>query len=123
MQKGNTLYFKCLSCNTDINLSIFDLDHNTPLCCKGCEKQYIFNDPTLIRQLKKFRSLCMQIHDSEEILGNSCIGVDVGIHHVKVPYKLLLTRLTSSLQLEMEGKKISINFRVEPIKDTSLKTV
>ena len=118
MQKGNTLHFKCLSCEGDINLSIFDLDQDTPLSCPQCGKKYAFNDPTLVRQLKKFIALCRQIHDSEEILGNSFVGVDVGIHHVKVPYKLLLTRLSSSLQLDLEGKKISIDFRIEPIKDT-----
>lgn len=118
MQKINTLHFKCISCKSPINFSIFDLDSQTPLYCESCEKQYVFTDSNLVRQLKKFEALCRQIHDSEEILGNACVGVDVGSHHVKVPYKLLLTRLNSSLQLNMDGESVSITFRIEPIKDS-----
>lgn len=118
MQKGNNLHFNCIACEMPVDLSIFDLDHNCPLQCGKCGKKYLLNDPALVRQLKKFEALCRQIHESEEILGNASVGVDVGEHHVKVPYKLLLTRLNSSLELNMEGKKVAIAFRIEPIKDT-----
>lgn len=117
MQKGHTLQFKCLSCGSPVTFSIFDLDIQAAICCHGCEKKYAFTDPTLIRQLKKFEALCRQIQDSEEILGAACVGVDVGEHHVKVPYKLLLTRLSSSLDLNMAGHKVSIFFRIEPARD------
>lgn len=118
MQKGNTLYFKCLSCECPVSFSIFDLEDGGLLVCSECKKHYLFHDETLVRQIKKFEALCRQIRDSEEILGNVCVGVDVGEHHVKVPYKLLLTRLSSSLDLQMEGKTVSIAFRIEPIKDS-----
>ncbi len=120
MQKINTLHFKCICCETPVYFSIFDLNHQAPICCENCQKQYLLTDPTLVRQLTKFEALCRQIHDSEEILGNASVGVDVGTHHVKVPYKLLLTRLNSSLQLNMDGHPVSINFRIEPIKDSSV---
>lgn len=123
MQMGNTLQFDCLQCGGNLRFSIFDLDHQKPLRCEGCGKKYVFTDPTLIRQIKKFEALCRQIHDSEEILGSACVGVDVGEHHVKVPYKLLLTRLSSHLDLNMEGHKVSITFRIEPIKDTPPKSL
>lgn len=118
MQKGHTLQFNCLSCKAPVTFSIFDLDSSTAISCHGCQKKYAFNDTTLIRQLKKFDALCRQIQDSEEILGHANVGVDVGEHHIKVPYKLLLTRLSSSLDLNMGGQKISIFFRIEPIKDS-----
>lgn len=117
MQKFQTLQFKCLHCDTQICFSVFDLDSNFPLSCSGCVKSYSFNDPILLRQLKKFEALCRQIHESEEILGSACVGVDVGDYHVKVPYKLLLTRLNSSLDLNIEGKAVSMKFRIEPTKD------
>lgn len=120
MQKGHSLQFKCLPCGTPVTFSIFDLDHKTTISCHNCEKKYAFADPTLVRQLKKFEALCRQIQDSEEILGNASVGVDVGEHHVKVPYKLLLTRLSSSLDLNMAGQKIAIFFRIEPLKDTPM---
>lgn len=117
MQKSHTLHFKCLSCHAPVHFSIFDLDNHGTIPCHSCAKKYAFTDPTLIRQLKKFEALCCAIHDSEEILGKACVGVDVGDHHVKVPYKLLLTRLSSSLDLIMDGHTMSIAFRVEPIQD------
>lgn len=121
MQKGHSLYFKCLSCNHSLPFSVFDLNQKTELRCQECGKKYAFTDPVLIRQIKKFEALCQQIHDSEEILGSASVGVDVGEHHVKVPYKLLLTRLSSCLDLQMEGKNISIAFRIEPTRPNSAK--
>lgn len=118
MQKGHTLQFKCLSCATPVTFSVFDLDNQPTICCHSCEKKFAFSDPVLVRQLKKFEALCRQIQDSEEILGTASVGVDVGEHHVKVPYKLLLTRLSSSLDLNIAGQKVPIFFRIEPIKDT-----
>lgn len=118
MQKGHTLCFNCLSCKTPVTFSVFELDHREPVSCPECSKKYAFTDPTLVRQLKKFEALCRQIQDSEEILGSASVGVDVGEHHVKVPYKLLLTRLSSSLDLNIGGQPFSIFFRIEPIKET-----
>lgn len=117
MQKGHSLYFKCLSCHSPIHFSIFNLDHCSSIDCQSCPKKYAFSDPILMRQIKKFEALCCTIHDAEEILGNASVGVDVGSHHVKVPYKLLLTRLSSSLDLLMNGQTISIAFRIEPVQD------
>ena len=88
-----------------------------PLIVSHAPKKYAFTDPTLTRQIKKFEALCCKIHDAEEILGNASVGVDVGTHHVKVPYKLLLTRLSSSLDLIMNGQTVSITFRIEPVQD------
>jgi len=118
MQKGHNLQFNCLCCGAPVRFSIFELDSQAVLNCEECQKKYAFNDPTLVRQVKKFEALCRQIHDSEEILGHASVGVDVGEHHVKVPYKLLLTRLSSSLDLNMNGSPISIAFRSEPTKET-----
>jgi hypothetical protein len=120
MQKGHSLHFKCLSCDTPIHFSIFDLENPKSkqpviLPCSECHKKYSFSDPQLIRQLQQFEALCMQIHDSQEILGNASIGIDVGEHHVKVPFKLLLTRLSSCLDLNIDGKPLTIAFKIEPI--------
>ena len=115
MQKGHYLEFTCLSCQKPVIFSIFQLDKsNVPVVCSGCNKQYLLDDDTLKRQLRKFEALCKQIVDSEEILGDTSIGVDVGKHHVKIPYKLLLTRLNTSLDLTIGSQKVSILFRLEP---------
>lgn len=123
MQKGHTLHFKCLSCGAQVHFSIFDLQNHKALPCEVCAKKYVFSDPILIRQLQQFEALCKQIHASQEILGNASIGIDVGEHHVKVPYKLLLTRLSSSLELNMDGHPVTIVFRIEPTKDSPITTI
>ena len=118
MQKGHLLTFQCEQCEQLISFSVVDLDKqhgNIP--CKHCSKVYAFSDPDLKRQLQKFEALCRQIADSEEILSNTSVGIDVGPHHVKVPYKILLTRLNSSLDLVIGNRPLTIEFRMEPLKD------
>jgi len=117
MQKGHVLQFECLRCQAPVHFSIFTLDEDSGICCENCQKKYALSDETLKRQLCKFEALCRQIHISEEILGNTAVGIDVGEHHIQIPYKILLTRLTSNLTLKMGNDQIQINFRMEPLKD------
>lgn len=120
MQKGHQLQFSCTSCQQPIHFSIFSLDRSHhSLECAHCGKRYLFDDETLRRQLGKFEALCRQIVESEEILGETCVGVDIGEHRVKIPYKLLLTRLNSSIDLVIGDQPISITFRLEPAADLS----
>src|SRR5690242_15916590 len=106
MQKGHHLQFDCQGCKKPIRFSVFQLESATPIMCEQCQKAYQFSDPTLIRQIKKFEALCRQICDSEEILSNTAVGIDVGDRHVKVPFKLLLTRLSSRLDLRIGDQPI-----------------
>jgi len=114
MQKGHQLEFSCLSCEAPVAFSIRSLGcGECDIHCKNCGKKYQFDDPILLRQLKMFEKLCEQIHASHEILGDTNIGIDIGEHHVKIPFKLLLTRLSSSLDLIIGDRPVSIAFRVE----------
>lgn len=118
MQKGHLLEFNCISCQKPVSFSVFHLSQSEcPVSCEKCNKKYAFTDETLKRQLKKFAALCLQIIESEEILGSAAIGIDVHEHHVKIPYKLLLTRLNSSLELMIGNQPVTIIFRIEPLKD------
>jgi len=118
MQKGQRLVFNCISCQHPVPFSIFELEKTSaPLSCGKCKKQYALNDNDLKRQLQKFEALCRQIIESEEILGNVSIGIDIGNHQVKIPYKLLLTRLNSSMDLMIGDRPVSIVFRMEPSVD------
>lgn len=119
MQKGKTLEFNCLSCKAPIAFSVFDVEKHPDICCAACHKKYLFDDETLLRQLKKFQMLCHQIRESEEILGSSSVGIDVGSKQIKVPFKLLLTRMSSCLDLSIGGSPLTISFRFEPIHDIS----
>jgi DNA-directed RNA polymerase subunit RPC12/RpoP len=122
MQKGRNLEFKCKACQQDVRFSIFELDTTSSINCPQCSKKYALKDETFKRQLRKFEALCRQILDSEEILANTAIGIDIGDQRVKIPYKLLLTRLSSSLDLLIGNEPFSINFRIEPLKDIPIST-
>ena len=117
MQKGHHLEFSCLSCDHPMRFSIFEVNAQQQIKCSNCKKEYLFDDTTICRQLRKFEALCRQVIESEEILGNTSVGINVGDHHVKVPYKLLLTRLNTSLDLMIGNKPVSITFRLEPKMD------
>jgi hypothetical protein len=120
MQKGHTLEFSCQKCQHPITFSIFKLSESKHLLtCDSCRKNYSLNDEVLMRQLNKFVDLCRQIHESEEILSSTSVGINVGDQHVAVPYKLLLTRLNSSLDLMMGDTPCKITFRIEPAQDLS----
>jgi hypothetical protein len=120
MQKGHLLEFNCLCCKQPVSFSVFHLNQSeAPVNCDHCPKKYAFTDETLKRQLKKFAALCMQLIESEEILGSAAIGIDLHEHHIKIPYKLLLTRLNSSLELKIGDQPVTIVFRIEPLKDLS----
>lgn len=122
MQKGHQLEFDCMACKEPVSFSLFNLEKTDGyLACGKCQKRYAFTDETLKRQLKKFEALCRQLIESEEILSNASIGIDVGEHHVQIPYKLLLTRLNSNLELSMGNLPVNIKFRIEPLKDTPIK--
>lgn len=118
MQVGHKLQIHCQGCEAPILFSVLDSENfDQILPCPKCGKKYIIDDETLLRHLRQFESLCRQIHASEEILGGTSIAIDVGSHHVKVPFNILLTRLSSVIDLEVEGKRFSVAFRVEPLKD------
>ena len=95
-----------------IEFNLLDLDK--VVSCPKCNQKYALGDKSLKRQLKKFQALCLQIKDSEEILGNAEICVEVGKDKVQIPFKLLLTRLKSTLNLQMADKKLAVTFRTEP---------
>lgn len=118
MKKRHLLQFKCLACKCPVSFSVFELDSQDSIIpCNHCNRKYGIQDEGLKRQIKKFEALCLQILDSEEILSSIAVGIDVGEHQVKVPYKLLLTRFNSMLDLNIGGQKVSIAFRLEPLTD------
>lgn len=122
MQKGYHLVFTCQSCQHPVPFSVLDLKHEEgDIHCAGCGVCYRFGDPTLRRQIEKFEALCEQIAESEEILSNTSVGIHVSGQEVRVPYRILLTRLNSKLDLVMGDQKLTIAFRMEPRQDLPLK--
>ncbi len=118
MQKGHVLHFDCQKCKKNLDFSIFELKQtNCEISCPECGQAYSFKDENLIRQLQKFEKLCRQIMDSEEILGDVNVGIDIDGLQVKVPYKILLARLGSTLDLKIGNTPLSIDFRMDPLED------
>lgn len=117
MQKGQFLHFCCQKCAKPVKFSIFELKKKISIDCQECGQSYDFRDETLQRQLEKFAALCFQIQDSEEILSNTAIGIFLGDKEIKIPYKLLLTRLNSTLDLMVGAECLKITFRIEPTKE------
>lgn len=114
MTKGS-FQIDCISCNKPVLFSLKDIEATSVVNCSECGKGYAFTDAKLQRQLAKFAALCSQIQESEEILGNSSVAVEVGQHKVQVPFKILLTRLKSTLDLKVGDQRMSVIFRTEPI--------
>lgn len=118
MQKGHLLQFKCKDCQHPVSFSIFELENSEDdVCCPECNLAYDFSDESLKRQLRKFESLCRQIQASEEILSDASIGIYLGDREIKIPYKILLTRLNSTLDLKVGDQPLTITFRIEPVLD------
>jgi hypothetical protein len=110
MQKGHRLQIACKGCKQPIEFSVFELEKGMhQIECAQCHKIYLFEDETLLRQIKLFDTLCRTIRDSEEILSHTAVGIDVGDRHVKIPYKILLSRLSSNLDLKVGDEHISMN--------------
>lgn len=114
---GFSIQIHCTHCNTLVAIP-YRPQAKLPWIarCSGCNKQFGIESGTIARQIKLFVNLCQQLKASEEILANAAIAVTVGSTEVKVPFRLLLTRLKSTLELDIDGKKVSVSSRTEPLK-------
>ncbi len=116
MEQGHKLQFECEECGDPVLFSVLAKEsYCKGVECSGCGKIYRFDDKTLVRHLELFEALCQQIYKSQEILGKSSVAIDIGAKCVKVPFNLLLTRLTSVIELNVNGKRSEIAFRLEPL--------
>ena len=116
---GN-LEFKCRECSSPVFFSVLENQNlSKTIKCEKCKKKYLLGEQ-ILEQLKQFEALCKQIQESKSIFGQASIAIDVGPHQVKIPFQLLLTRLSSVLELSIGGEKTSIGFRVDTLNGLSL---
>lgn len=114
------LEFKCQECQNSVYFSVLENQNlSKTIECSKCDKKYVLG-AHILEQLKKFEALCRQIQESKSIFGQSAIAIDVGPHQVKIPFQLLLTRLSSVLELSIGGEKTTIAFRVDTLNGLSL---
>ena len=114
----NNIEFTCINENCDefLCLSLKDIENGSSVSCSGCGKSYTFNEE-FICKMKKFEKLVLAVREAEDILGNTNVAINIKGHQIKVPYRLLLTRLNTLITLNMGNKEISFRFRIEPLNE------
>ena len=112
---GN-IEFKCIQdeCEGLIAFSILDVGKKIAVQCPSCRNEYTFNQD-FSEKIKKFVELILAVRSAEDILGNTHVAIDVDGRSVRVPYRLLLTRLNTLLTLKIGSNEIIFKFRVEPL--------
>jgi len=118
VQIGNNLEFRCIKddCAEVVKFSVFDIGKNHSIRCNACGKEYTFGDE-LVSKLDKFEKLCRAVNEAQDILSDTNVAINVYSHEVKIPFRLLLTRLNTQLNLDVGGRDVQIRFRVSPLKD------
>ena len=109
--------FDCLEadCGATIEFDLLTLrDSKGLIGCPTCRRQYEFAKDFL-EKLEKLKKLIISVRECESILGDCSIGVATPAGEVKVPYRLLLTRLNTLISLELNGQTVDFNFRIEPL--------
>jgi hypothetical protein len=117
VQVGNNLEFRCIKegCGELVKFSVFDISKNHSIRCAKCDKEYTFGEE-LMGKLSKFEKLCRAVNEADDILSDTNVGINVHSHEVRIPFRLLLTRLNTELNMNVGGKDIQIRFRVNPSK-------
>lgn len=115
---ANHIELTCSACTQPIAFSLLNITSGTPLSCTNCGKKYRFNEE-LIEKISRFEKLLSAVYEARDLLGDANVGIAVNTHEVKVPYRLLLTRLNTMLTLKVGDKQMMFRFRIEPLNMTS----
>jgi hypothetical protein len=111
---ANNIELQCVACQRAICFSILDIGPDARLSCQHCHTHYTFN-AELLDKIQRFERLITAVYQARDILGSANVGIAFGEEEVKVPYRLLLTRLNTMLTLNIGGKETIFRFRVEPL--------
>jgi hypothetical protein len=118
LQLGSELEFGCVEedCVALVRFSVLDTGGKKLIKCPKCKREYTFN-AELLKKLKLFEQLLRALHQAESILSTTEVEVDVHGYSVRIPFRLLLTRLNTELNLQIAGKEVHIRFRISPLND------
>ncbi len=111
---ANHIEFRCIACGSTISFSILRMGPDEVLTCAPCGKQYFFNEEFLDK-IRRFENLLAAVHDVKDMLDSTSVAIAFRDEEVKVPYRLLLTRLNTMLTLKINDKETTFRFRVEPL--------
>jgi len=112
--KAHHIEFQCVGCGNPVAFSILQVDAAGRLACATCGKGYGFTSE-LLDKVRLFERLLAAVYDARDLLGSANVGIAFRDEEVKVPYRLLLTRLNSLLTLNIGEKETVFRFRVEPL--------
>ncbi len=109
------LEFDCLTegCDRDVRFSLEEALDDKEIACPGCGRTYALS-PELREKVRLLDGLIRALRQSRPILGRTSVVIDLEGHQVKIPYYLLLTRLTSELALDLEGEDLKLRCSVTP---------
>ncbi len=111
--------FACLDpeCGAPVAFRLMEIKENKGrVACPECRRPYEF-DSGFIGKLERLERLLVAVKAAEDILGDANIAVTTPNGEVKVPYRLLLTRLNTVITLDVGGENVDFHFRVEPLND------
>lgn len=115
--------FACMDeeCKAAVTFNLLDLDRSKGrVICPQCHREYVF-DEAFLAKLMRLRKLVMTVHESADILGDVNVAISTPAGEVKIPYWLMLTRLNTCITLDVAGRKVEFNFRVEPLNNGSFR--
>lgn len=109
--------FACLDdeCKASVTFNLMD-NQSEPdrIVCSRCRREYHL-DAAFLDKLRRLRQLILTVQESADLLGDVNVAVTTPQGEVKIPYWLMLTRLNTIITLDLGGKKVDFNFRVEPL--------
>ena len=108
--------FHCFEpdCDAVVKFNLADIaSRDFQAVCPKCHRAYALDD-TLRDKLGRMLELINAIRNSEDILGDSIVSVNVAGGEVRIPYALLLTRLNTLITLEVGGRRTDFHLWIEP---------
>jgi hypothetical protein len=114
--KKAVIEFECAEpdCGELVRFTLADVsDKEFQAVCRKCHRPYAF-DEALSSNLCRMLKLISVIRDSEDLLGDAMISVNVAPGSVKIPYAMMLTRLNTVITLDLGDCKRDFHLRVEP---------
>ncbi len=124
MSEDGNIEFQCIKdgCKEAISFSLRQVEKDHAIRCASCKNEYQL-DRALVDKLKSFENLVDAVKSARDILSNTSVGVTVDKRTVKIPYRLLLTRMTTMLDLKIGDQSLTFRFRVEPLKEEEIKSI
>jgi hypothetical protein len=109
--------FTCLDddCKAAVSFNLMEVKgEGDRIVCPQCRREYHL-DTAFLGKLQRLRKLVLTVQEAADLLGDVNVAVTTPQGEVKVPYWLMLTRLNTIITLELGGKTVDFNFRVEPL--------